>query len=211
MPTLAEARTRLLFADFGRTLIVRPAVEDDPGTLFDEVCAEFENKKIEQDADGNVYIMAPTGGESSDRNSELTMQLRQWSKQDGRGRGLDSHAVYVLPDGSKRSPDGSWVGNEKIFALPKQQRKRFLRLVPEFVIELQSPSDRTTDLQEKMRQYIRNGVELGWLIRPDEQCVLVYRPERPDPEIVRGSSISGEGQVAGFTLDLKPIWQGLDI
>jgi Uma2 family endonuclease len=202
---------RQVYAEYGRSLIIRPAEDEDPDAFFDQICADFENTKIEQDAEGSVYVMAPTGGESSYQNSELTMQLRLWAKRDGRGRAFDSSALFILPDRSRFSPDGAWVSNEKLAALSPAERRKFLRLVPEFVIELKSPSDHLIDLQRKMGNWMRNGVELGWLIDPGKRCVYVYTEQTADVEMTSEESILGEGSVSGFELDLRPIWEGLTL
>jgi Uma2 family endonuclease len=54
-----------------------------------------------------------------------------------------------------------------------------------------------------------NGAQLAWLIDPDQRSVAIYRPDR-DPETrVDIGSISGEGPVAGFVLDLSTVWNPL--
>jgi Uma2 family endonuclease len=209
MAALAEVAPRLLYADFGHILMVRAAEGEDTEALFERICSEFENKQIEQDCEGNVYIMAPAGGESSSQNSDLTVQLGSWAKQDQHGRTFDSSAVFVLPDRSKLGSDAAWVRNEKLATLTLKERRRFLKLVPDFIIELKSPSDHFSDLQKKMQDWRRNGVELGWLIHPDKQLVLIYRQGTEEPEVFQGTELQGDGTVAGFVLYLQPIWQGL--
>ena len=193
------------------TVILRGGDHVDPERLFEEACTEHPFGKVEQQANGDVILMAPTGIESSDRNAEIVMQSRQWAKKDGRGRVFESNALYILPDQSKKGPDASWVHRDKILALSPRERKEFPRLVPDFAIELRSPSDRLSDLQEKMRAYGRLGVALGWLIDPEKRQVLVYSDPSEtavvldNPEIVHGT-----GPVAGFTLEMADIWTGLD-
>ena len=177
--------------------------------FFAEVCAEFANKRIEQDSQGNVYLMLPAGGELSDQNSELTAQLHSWSDKNGLGHAFGSGLCYVFPDGSKRCPNASWLSNERLKTLTLEQRREFLKLVPEFVVELKSPSDRYADLQTKMEEYRRNGVTLGWLIHPDKRTVAIYRQDSVEV-LEQPDQLAGEGPVSGFVLDLKPIWQGLD-
>jgi Uma2 family endonuclease len=76
---------------------------------------------------------------------------------------------------------------------------------PEFVIEVRSPKQRARPLREKMQEYIANGVQLGWLIDPVEGTVTIYRPGR-EPEVLNHpASISGEGPVEGFALNLDGI------
>jgi Uma2 family endonuclease len=91
----------------------------------------------------------------------------------------------------------------------KDQKRRFLYLCPDFVIELMSPSDRLSKAQSKMRQWIENGAALAWLIDADQRTVYIYRPGR-EPELLVGPDhINGEGPVAGFRLELSDIWRGL--
>ena len=81
--TYAQSTAQALYSD--NNLIFPLAEDGNAQELFDEVCLQFDNKKIEQDAQGNVYVMAPAGGESSKQNSSLTAQLTNWSERDGRG------------------------------------------------------------------------------------------------------------------------------
>ena len=165
IPLEPDVKQRL-FAEYGRTLILMPSDADNPEVLFERICTEFENVKIEQDEEGNIYIMAPVGAESSHQNTELTAQLHLWAKRDGRGRAFGPDAEFIFPNRSKRGPDAAWVRNEKLVALPRSERRKFVQIIPDFVVELKSPSDRISKLQQKMLEYRRNGVELGWLIDP---------------------------------------------
>jgi Uma2 family endonuclease len=71
--------------------------------------------------------------------------------------------MFTLPNGAKRAPDAFWILKERYFALSETEREeRFARIAPDFVIELRSKSDNLRKLQNKMREYIENGVRLGW-------------------------------------------------
>jgi Uma2 family endonuclease len=192
-----------------KDLIIELAEDGNAEALFEEACEQFENKKIEQDAQGNVYVMAPAGGVSSKQNSRLTRQLDIWADEDGRGHSFDSCVNFVFPDGSKRSPDGSWASFERVEALTDEEQRKFLKLIPEFVIEIKSPSDRYSKLQAKMEEYRRNGVTLGWLIHPDKRTVAIYRQDGTVEVLEQPETLAADGPVSGFVLDLKPIWRGL--
>jgi Uma2 family endonuclease len=136
-------------------------------------------------------------------------QLRSWADRDGSGRAFDSSVEFLLPDGSALSPDASWVSNESLERLSWEQRREFLRLCPEFVIEVMSPSDRLKAAKTKMERWIENGVRLGWLIDGDRQTVYVYRKGR-NPLTRRGvQELAADGPVKGFVLKLGAIWRGL--
>ena len=175
-----------------------------------EFCMANPKVRFERSAQGEITIVPPAGGESSFQEMEVSAQLRNWSRRDSRGKAFNATAEYILPTGAALSPDASWVSNERLAKLTKQQLRKFPRVTPEFVIEVMSPSDRLKSAQEKMQEWLRGGVELAWLIHPDEKAVYIYRAGQVEPEkrenIVR---VEGEGPLTGFELDLTDVWAGL--
>jgi Uma2 family endonuclease len=91
----------------------------------------------------------------------------------------------------------------------KEQKRRFLPICPDFVVELISPTDRLPKAQVKMRDWIDNGATLGWLIDADRRTVYVYRPGMEPEELRDIDYLLGEGIVEGFRLELGEIWRGL--
>jgi Uma2 family endonuclease len=177
---------------------------------FYEFCMANPDLWFERTAEGEIIIVPPVGLESNDRESEVIEQLRPWAKRDGRGKGFGATAEFLLPTGAAYSPDAAWVSNERLARLTKEQRRKFPPVCPEFVIEVMSPSDRLKPAMHKMEEWIRAGVELGWLIYPDKRTVFVYRAgQKGAEERVGITTLAGEGPVAGFELDLTDIWTGL--
>jgi Uma2 family endonuclease len=172
-----------------------------------ELCRLNRELRIERTAQGELLLTPPTGGETSDRNAELTMQLCIWAKRDQTGIAFESSAGFLLPNGAMRSPDAAWVRRVRLTNLTREQKQRFLPLCPDFVVELHSPSDRLSILQAKMEEYIQNGAQLGCLIDPMDRRVYIYRPERPVECLEHPITLSGGPILAGFTLDLQDIWQ----
>ena len=169
-------------------------------------CAENELARIERDSNGELIIMSPTGFEGAGVEGDVYGELRDWARQDGRGKAYGANAGVTLPDGSVRAADASWVSWQRVNALTPRERKVFAPVCPEFVIEVRSESDKLSDLQKKMQMWIRNGVELAWLVDPSRKTVEVYRPGR-EPEVLEGrSAVEGEGPVAGFVLELGKVW-----
>ena len=173
---------------------------------FVEMVAANQDLRLELSAQGELSIMSPTGGETGDRNLELGGQVWFWNRQNGLGKAFDSSTGFKLPNGATRSPDVSWIKIERWNALTPEQRKRFLPLCPDFVMELVSESDDLADTQAKMREYIANGLRLGWLINPKSQQVEIYRPNQEIEVLESPTSLSGEDVLPGFILDLQPIF-----
>lgn len=177
---------------------------------FYEVCVANPDLRIERNAQGELIIVAPAGAESDHRNVELVYQLTAWTKRERTGRVFGPSAEFVLPDGSAYSPDAAWVSNARLASFTKSQRRKFLPLAPEFVAEIMSPSDRLKAAQAKMADWMRNGVQLGWLIDADHETVYVYRAGAARMRKHTGArKLAGEGPLAGFELDLTDIWAGL--
>ena len=184
-----------------------PPAFDMTDEEFFEFCRINSELRIERTAQGDLIIIPPTGGETGNRNAELTTQVRNWTKQDGTGVVFDSSTGFILPNGATRVPDVSWVKRSRLAALTSEQKKRFLPLCPDFVIELRSPSDSLSSAQEKMEEYIANGARLGWLIDAQNRQVYIYRPGSEAEPLDDPQTLSGESLLPDFTLDLKDIWE----
>ena len=190
------------------TLNVPPAVGFSDEQFY-QLCVVNEEWRLELTAEGELIIMSPTGGESGISNSGLTAKLYNWNEQTKLGKVFDSSTVFRLPNGSKRSPDTSWVILQRWEVLSREERKRFPPLCPDFVIELRSETDSLEKLRSKMREYRDNSARLGWLIDPQTPLVEIYRPST-DVEIINFSfdqppTLSGEDVLPGFVLDLTLI------
>ena len=84
-----------------------------------------------------------------------------------------------------------------------------MRVAPDFVAEVMSPTDRLPDAQAKLREWLENGVGLGWLIDGDTQTLYIFKPGR-EMETKRGvTTIAADTPLDGFTLDFSAIWAGL--
>jgi Uma2 family endonuclease len=169
---------------------------------FFEMCRQNPDLRIEMSKEGDVIIMPPTGGETSKHNFSLIVKLGVWAEKDGTGIGFESNALFILPNGAKRSPDMSWIKLERWNALPPEERKSFPHICPDFVVELRSPSDSLKATKEKMEEYLENGAQLGWLIDPQQKKVYVYQPGQEVVELDHPAAVSGEPLLKGFTLDL---------
>ena len=173
---------------------------------FLRLCADNEDLRLELTAAGELVIMPPTGLETGWRNSKLNYRLVHWAEQDGSGLAFDSSTLFTLPNGAKRSPDAAWVRRDRWEALSNEQREGTGPLCPDFVVELRSPSDRLSMLQDKMVEYLDNGIQLGWLIDPLDKRVYIYRPGQPVEASENPATLSGGSVLRGFVFEVREIW-----
>ena len=173
---------------------------------FFELCQINRELRIERNAEGELLLMPPAGGETGERNLGIAAQLWVWNRRGRTGVAFDSSTGFTLPNSAVRSPDASWIARERWESLPAEQRGKFARICPDFVVELRSPTDRLRDVQAKMAEYIANGARLGWLIDPIRGQAEVYRPDTPVEQLKRPDSLSGHPILPEFVLDLREIW-----
>ncbi len=178
-------------------------LSDEEFHLF---CQEQRELRIERNADGAIIFMAPAFSETGRINSEINRQLANWNHQTKSGWVYDSSAGFTLPNSAVRSPDASWISNARFESLSDKDKTGFMKLCPDFVLELKSSTDSLSALQTKMLEYIENGAQLAWLIDPESATAYRYRPDE-NHDTVSGFDqvLSGEPILKGFELDLATL------
>ncbi|XGV98143.1 MAG: Uma2 family endonuclease [Leptolyngbya sp. BL-A-14] len=170
---------------------------------FEQLCRANPDVKFERTTKGELVIVAPTGGETGSYNFEIAVDFGIWNRQTKLGICFDSSTCFKLPNEALRSPDVAWIKKERWDALTLEQKQKIPPIVPDFVLELMSPSDDLNDAQAKMREYIENGVQLGWLINRKARSVEIYRPNQPVESLDAPAILSGESVLPGFILNLQ--------
>jgi Uma2 family endonuclease len=171
---------------------------------FDRLCRLNPDLRLEINRDGELIVMAPTGGDTGERNSNLNADIVIWNRQTSLGRVFDSSTGYNFTafGGKNPSPDASWIEKSRLEGV---DTSGLIPIVPDFVIELRSKTDALKDVRAKMEEYRRVGVRLGWLINPQDKTVEIYRPERDVEVLEAPEAINGEDVLPGFVLDLRSI------
>jgi Uma2 family endonuclease len=186
-------------------LTIPPAMRLDDDQLF-AFCTANRDLRIERNADGDLEITPPTGAEPGHHNAELALDFGIWARQDGRGVVFDSSTGFLLPNGAMRSPDLAWILRERLAQLSAEQKRSFLPLVPDLVVELASPSDDPDNLHAKLREWRDNGARLGWLIRPDQREVWRYGADTEPQRLDAPTTIGDPALLPGLALPLTGIW-----
>ena len=171
---------------------------------FEAFCRENPELRVELEPDGTLTIMPPAHFDSGHFELTIGSILFNYTKKQKNGLAFGPSTGFKLPDGSTRAADAAWVSNEQVEQLSPKERKSFARVVPEFVVELRSDSDRLVHLKGKMTNaWIANGVRLAWLIDPVERKAYVYRADGSIQVVTDFTAkLSGEDVLPGFEFDL---------
>ena len=179
---------------------------------FWTLCQCNRELRLERNAQGELIAMSPAGSESGGLEADILIELGAWAKVEQTGKVFSPSAGFTFPNGAVRAPDASWIELERWKRLTKRERIKFAQIVPDFVIEICSPSDDRKATQAKMAEYIEQGVRLGWLIdaRTPEYEVEIYRPGQAVEILSKPQAVSGEDVLPGFVLELGKILANID-
>jgi Uma2 family endonuclease len=100
----------------------------------------------------------------------------------------------------------AWVSRDRWQSLTLEQQDSFPPLCPDFVVELRSKSDSLKSLQDKMQEYLENGLLLGWLIDIQNQTIEVYRPQEPREVLQKPKILTGDSILLNFSVNLDFLW-----
>lgn len=173
---------------------------------FFDFCMANEGLKFERNSKRETIIMPPTSYESGMQESTFAFHIQLWNHIHQKGLVFSSQTGFTLPNDAIRSPDCAWISMEKHNRIPLEERKKFAHVVPDFVAEIKSYSDSWKGLQEKMVEYIANGVQLGWLINPSEQKIMVFTSDNINPISEPFGIIRGGAVLEDLELDLRKIF-----
>ena len=174
---------------------------------FFAFCQLNRDVKIERNAQGEIVIMSPTGSETGNWNSSFNGVLFVWNNQTKLGKTFDSSAGFKLPNGATYGPDAAWMPLEKWNSISAAEKRKFAPLVPDFIMELRSPSDRLEPIQDKIAEFMECGCLLAWLIDPEAQQTTVYRADGSETIVHFEEVLSGEDVLPGFSVNLANLFE----
>ena len=174
--------------------------------VFLEICRKNPDNRIERTKKGEILLMAPTGAEIGKWNFELNYFFKIWNKNKKLGLFFDSSTAFRLPSTAIRSPDLAFISSARWTALNKWEKESFPPICPDFVLELRSKTDKLTDLQSKMEEWIEGGCKLGWLLDIENLQFYIYKPE-VEVQVLEGKDVvlNGEDVLPDFFLSIDEL------
>jgi len=179
---------------------------------FTQLAEQFPDLRMERSIKGKVTCMCPVKKGSGSREHIVSTYLGMWVLETELGEAYSPSTGVLLPTGAIKSPDASWVSDERLSQLEEDADEYFLQVVPDFVVEIRSSTDSLKKTKQKMdNAWMANGVRLGWLIDPYSEKVWIYRTGQATEVIkgFKGKILSGEEVLSGLLLPLDKIKKGI--
>ena len=73
-------------------------------------------------------------------------------------------------------------------------------------MEVISPTDRITDIAEKIGEYLMHGVQVVWLVHPDAQTVTVYQSMTEVMTFHATDELHGDPVLPGFSCRVQDLF-----
>jgi Uma2 family endonuclease len=146
-------------------------------------------------------VVSPTGWKHSKIAIKISHILATFLEGHPIGMLAGPDLGVWLSNGNLRSPDITFVRNEK---LPKEEdQDKFAEFVPDLAVEVLSPSDRPQFVEEKIREFLENGVPIVWLVDPKQKTVTEYRSLSETQQYSGDDVISAEPVLPGFSCPIS--------
>jgi Uma2 family endonuclease len=158
---------------------------------------------------GEVRVTPPPGAPHGAASSNLLFLLSVHVRQRELGRVFGDSFGYELirlPH-TVRVPDASFVSADR---LPKQGvGPGLLKFAPDLAVEVLSPSETASELEEKLRDYTASGTSLVWIVDPVRRTVMVIPADAPVQWLSEGDTLDGGTVIPGFTCPVSEIFEGI--
>ena len=162
---------------------------------------------LESDLEGYEYIkaelvpMPPTSVEHGYISVNISSLLHLYVRENQLGRVLSETSFRV---GERvLIPDIAFILTDRIPIDPSKASP----VPPDLAVEVVSPTDASSRVEEKVFAYLEAGTQLVWVLKPQSKTVTVYRSETEITTLTRNDTLSGEEVVEGFSCQVAELFE----
>jgi Uma2 family endonuclease len=183
------------------SLLIRPHTPEDLLRMPDGDRYEL--------VDGHL-VQRAMGAESSRVAVILIRLLDAHAHTNRLGRVFATDCGYqCFPDHPNRVryPDCSFVA---LGRLPGDRPPQgHVHIAPDLAVEVVSPNDVACDVEQRIEDFLRAGVQLLWVVYPNTRRVLVFRPGGHVSRLNETEELTGEDVLPGFRSPLAEVFDAL--
>jgi Uma2 family endonuclease len=154
---------------------------------------------------GKIVFMPTPSATHQNISMNLSAYIWQYIRPRQLGKVLAAPMDTIFSSHDTLQPDLLFVSKEREHII-----KKVVEGVPDWIVEIKSPSNSATDMSYKKHVYESTGVREYWYILPEKQTVIQY--ENIDNELVRLGVWTIDDTIKsfvieGFELALKDIFE----
>ncbi|MBA2693416.1 MAG: Uma2 family endonuclease [Rubrobacter sp.] len=181
--------------------------ETKTGTTAEELIAMPDDGVRREVVKGELREVPLADASHGDVAMNLGALLKNHVKANDLGRVPAAETGFIItrnPD-TTRAPDTGFISKERI---PTEGvPDGYWELAPDLAVEVVSPNDTATEVQEKIREWIEAGVRLVWVVYPKTKSVVVHKSLKDIETFTEEETLTGEGVLPGFECVVKEIFE----
>ncbi len=154
---------------------------------------------------GELRTMSPPGEEHAWLTALLTSSLVNACQASSAGRVLAGEPGFRLtsdPD-TVRAPDVAFIRTSRLKGAPG---RGYVQEAPDIAIEVISPNDRYTEVDEQVAQWLEHGTTLVLVANPRTQTVSEHRQGQAIRRLTVDDTLRAEDLIPGWRLPLKDLF-----
>lgn len=155
---------------------------------------------------GELIEMSPAGHKHGRIVVNLTVPLGSYVKAHNLGVVYGAETGFKLavnPD-TVRAPDVAFVSGEQVARVGDPEG--YWPGAPDLAVEILSPGDRVSEVEQKVKEYVEAGARLIWVVSQKLRHVTVYRSLTDIRVLTEKDALDGEDVIPGFSLDVTEIF-----
>jgi len=155
---------------------------------------------------GELRRMSPSGSEHGVIVINVSLLVASYVKSKDLGICFGAETGFKItsdPD-TVRAPDVAFVSRERIpeSGIPK----KFWPGAPDLAVEVLSPGDTYSEVDEKVIDWIDAGTRAVWVVNPKRRSVSVYRSTAEVRRLSEGDELDGGDVLPGFRCRVAEIF-----
>ena len=155
---------------------------------------------------GELRKMSPAGSEHGAIVINVTLLVGSHVKSNDLGVCFGAETGFKIasdPD-TVRAPDLAFVSRERIpeGGIPK----KFWEGAPDLAVEVVSPGDTYSEVEEKVEDWLEAGARAVWVLNPKRRSVSVYRSMTDVTHLSEDDELDGGDVVPGFRCKVSEIF-----
>ena len=155
---------------------------------------------------GELRTLPPTGFEHGGATSRFDRSLGHYVQAHQLGEVVTGEPGFILatdPD-TLRAPDVAFVRRERLIEVGPV--RGYWPGAPDLVVEVISPNDLYTEVDEKVAEWLEHGTRLVFVVNPRRRSVAAHRPGQPVRVFGPDDVLDGEDVVPGWTLSVRDLF-----
>jgi Uma2 family endonuclease len=155
---------------------------------------------------GELVEMTPAKQSHGAIAAEILRLVANFVREHKLGTVYAAETGFALSNGDVLAPDVSFTLRSRV----KPETEGFSTVAPDLAVEVFSPSNTRTEMQEKVDSYFGAGTRLVWIVYPRSRTIYVYTASDKVTILQAGAVLDGGDLLPGFSASVSDIFSVLD-